>query len=101
MNRQIIQRDHVARPQGGAGYLVKAGGEHRAVHGPVYAQQCPEAVRGEGGDEHHVGTAVQGHRLIQAAVRRGAAVAAIGQIHAGSVHENQASDVFLGKGLQE
>ena len=57
---------------------------------------------GEGGDARHVGTAVQRYRLVQAAARRGAAVAAaIGQFRTGFIHEDHARHIFLGKGLQE
>ena len=101
MDGQIIQHDHVAWPQGRAQHLVKVGGEYGPVHGSVHAQERPEAVGGEGGNERHVRAAVQGHGLVQAAARRGAAAAAaIGQIRAGFVHEYQTRHIFLRKGFQ-
>ena len=45
---------------------------------------------------------MQGHRLVQVAARRGAAVAAtIGQIRAGFVHQDQTRHIFLRKSFQK
>ena len=76
--------------------MVEGSGEDRPVDGPIHAQQRPEPVGGERGNERHVWPAVRRYSLVQAlAVGRAAVAAAIGQGGAGFVHEYQARKIFF------
>ena len=102
MHRQIIEHHHVARPQGGAEYLVHVGRERVPVDDLIHAQQRPEAVGGQRGDERHVRAAPQRHGLVQPSAGRGTAVAAaVGQGGARLVYEYETSDIFFLNGFHK
>lgn len=102
MRRQLIAHDYLAGTQARAQNLGQIGGEHGPVHGPIDAEQGPESSRPQGRGKRAIRPVRPGHGLVDPLPGRGTAVAAaVGQVCAGFIDEDEARHFLLCQGFEK
>jgi hypothetical protein len=94
VHRQVVEHDHVARPQGRPKYLVEVHGEDRTRDGPVDAEERAQACGGKRGNVRYVRPVVQRRGLGQSLPTAGTPVApTISQVGTCLIDKNEARTI--------